>query len=81
MKGFFKNACIDNFYQKNYELGDKIDLSYFIEDFKITNNTFSILENAIKIEDENINKKEVLASLDIIKLKINFITCSSDIYI
>ena len=75
---YFKNVCIDNFYPRAYELSDKADLEDFIEDFK-TNRAICILKNAIEKKGENINKEEVLTSLDIIKRKLNFITCSSDI--
>ena len=75
---YFKNVCIDNFYPRAYELSDKADLEDFIEDFK-TNRAICILKKAIEKKGENINKEEVLTSLDIIKRKLNFITCSSDI--
>ena len=75
---YFKNVCIDNFYPRAYELSDKVDLEDFIEDFK-TNRAICILKNAVEKKGENINKEEVLTSLDIIKRKLNFITCSNEV--
>ena len=75
---YFKKVCIDNFFPRAYELSDKADLEDFIEDFK-TNRAICILKNALEKKGENINKEEVLTSLDIIKRKINFITCSNNI--
>ena len=75
---YFKNVCIDNFYPRAYDLSDKADLEDFIEDFK-TNRAICILKSALEKKGENINKEEVLTSLDIIKRKLNFITCSNDI--
>ena len=75
---YFKNICIDNFYPRAYELNDKVDLEDFIEDFK-TNRAICILKNALEKKGENVNKEEVLTSLDIIKRKLNFIKCSYDI--
>ena len=75
---YFKNVCIDNFYPRAYDLTDKVDLEDFIEDFK-TNRAICILKNALEKKGENVNKEEVLTSLDIIKRKLNFITCSNDI--
>ena len=75
---YFKNVCIDNFYPRAYDLSDKLDLEDFIEDFK-TNRAICILKNAVEKKGENINKEEVLTALDIVKRKLNFITCSNDI--
>ena len=75
---YFKNVCIDNFYPRAYELSDKVDLEDFIEDFK-TNRAICILKNALEKKGENLNKEEILTSLDIVKRKLNFITCSNDI--
>ena len=75
---YFKNVCIDNFYPRAYELSDKVDLEDFIEDFK-TNRAICILKNALEKKGENINKEEVFTSLNIIKKRLNFITCSDDI--
>ena len=75
---YFKNVCIDNFYPRAYELSDKVDLEDFIEDFK-TNRAICILKQTVEKKGENVNKQEVLTSLDIIKRKLNFITCSDDI--
>ena len=72
---YFKNVCIDKFYPRAYELSDKNDLEDFIEDFK-TNRAICILKRALESKGENINKEEVLTSLDIIKRKLNFITCA-----
>ena len=70
---YFKNVCIDKFYPRAYELSDKSDLEDFIEDFK-TNRAICILKNTLENKGENVNKEEVLTSLDIIKRKLNFIT-------
>ena len=75
---YFKNVCIDNFYPRAYELNDKVDLEDFIEDFK-TNRAICILKNAVEKKGENVNKEEVLTSLDIVKRKLDFITCSNDV--
>ena len=75
---YFKNVCIDNFYPRAYELSDKVDLEDFIEDFK-TNRAICILKNALEKNGENLNKEEVFTALDIIKRKLDFITCSKDI--
>ena len=75
---YFKNVCIDNFYPRAYELSDKVDLEDFIEDFK-TNRAICILKQTVEKKGENVNKQEILTSLDIIKRKLNFITCSDDI--
>ena len=72
---YFKNVCIDKFYPRAYELSDKNDLEDFIEDFK-TNRAICILKKALESKGENINKEEVLTSLDIIKRKLDFITCA-----
>ena len=72
---YFKNVCIDKFYPRAYELSDKNDLEDFIEDFK-TNRAICILKQTLESKGENINKEEVLTSLDIIKRKLNFITCA-----
>ena len=70
---YFKNICIDEFFPRAYELSDKSDLEDFIEDFK-TNRAICILKNTLESKGENINKEEVLTSLNIIKRKLNFIT-------
>ena len=70
---YFKNICIDEFFPRAYELSDKSDLEDFIEDFK-TNRAICILKNTLESKGENINKEEVITSLDIIKRKLNFIT-------
>lgn len=75
---YFKNVCVDNFYPRAYDLTDKNDLEDFIEDFK-TNRAICILKNALQKKGENVNKEEVITSLDIIKRKLNFITCSNDV--
>ena len=75
---YFKNVCIDNFYPRAYELSDKVDLEDFIEDFK-TNRAICILKQTLEKKGENVNKQEVLTSLEIVKRKLNFITCSDDI--
>ena len=72
---YFKNVCIDKFYPRAYELSDKNDLEDFIEDFK-TNRAICILKKTLESKGENINKEEVLTSLDIIKRKLDFITCA-----
>ena len=72
---YFKDVCIDKFYPRAYELSDKNDLEDFIEDFK-TNRAICILKKALESKGENINKEEVLTSLDIIKRKLDFITCA-----
>ena len=74
-KLYFKNVCIDKFYPRAYELSDKNDLEDFIEDFK-TNRAICILKKTLESKGENINKEEVLTSLDIIKRKLDFITCA-----
>ena len=73
---YFKNICIDKFYPRAYELSDKSDLEDFIEDFK-TNRAICILKNTLESKGENVNKEEVLTALDIIKRKLNFITCEN----
>ena len=70
---YFKNICIDEFFPRAYELSDKSDLEDFIEDFK-TNRAICILKNTLLSKGENINKEEVITSLNIIKRKLNFIT-------
>ena len=74
---YFKNVCIDKFYPRAYELSDKSDLEDFIEDFK-TNRAICILKKTLETKGENVNKEEVLTSLDIIKRKLNFITCANN---
>ena len=73
---YFKNVCIDKFYPRAYELSDKNDLEDFIEDFK-TNRAICILKKTLESKGENVNKEEVLTSLDIVKRKLNFITCGN----
>ena len=73
---YFKNICIDKFYPRAYELSDKSDLEDFIEDFK-TNRAICILKNTLESKGENVNKEEVLTALDIVKRKLNFITCEN----
>ena len=75
---YFKNVCIDNFYPRAYELNDKNDLEDFIEDFK-TNKAICILKKAKMQNFENVNKEQVLTALNILKKKINFITCNQNI--
>ena len=72
---YYKNICIDKFFPRAYELSDKNDLEDFIEDFK-TNRAICILKKTLESKGENINKEEVLTSLDIIKRKLDFITCA-----
>ena len=73
---YFKNICIDKFFPRAYELSDKNDLEDFMEDFK-TNRAICILKKTLESKGENVNKEEVLTSLDIIKRKLNFITCNN----
>ena len=73
---YFKNICIDKFFPRAYELSDKNDLEDFMEDFK-TNRVICILKKTLESKGENVNKEEVLTSLDIIKRKLNFITCNN----
>jgi len=73
---YFKNICIDKFYPRAYELSDKSDLEDFIEDFK-TNRAICILKKTLESKGENVNKEEVLTSLDVVKRKLNFITCEN----
>jgi hypothetical protein len=75
---YYKGVNLDNFFPRSYELCERNDLEDFIEDFK-TNRAICILKSALEKKGENINKEEVLTSLDIIKRKLNFITCSNDI--
>ena len=73
---YYKNICIDKFFPRAYELSDKNDLEDFIEDFK-TNRAICILKKTLESKGENVNKEEVLTSLDIVKRKLNFITCAN----
>ena len=73
---YYKNICIDKFFPRAYELSDKNDLEDFIEDFK-TNRAICILKKTLESKGENVNKEEVLTSLDIVKRKLNFITCGN----
>ena len=50
------NVCPDDFYPRAYDLGEKIDVEDFIEDFK-TSKAISLLRKCKELNGINVNKR------------------------
>ena len=70
---YFMNVCPDDFYPRAYDLSDRQDIEDFIEDFK-TNRAISLLRRCEELKGININREEIITSLNIIKRKLNLLT-------
>ena len=70
---YFMNVCPDDFYPRAYDLSDKQDIEDFIEDFK-TSKAMALLRRCKELNGINVNREEIVTSLNIIKRKLNLLT-------
>ena len=75
---YYMKVCPDDFYPRAYDLGEKQDVEDFIEDFK-TSKAISLLINCKELKGKNVNKEEVITSLNIIKRKLNLLLGITDL--
>ena len=69
---YFMNVCPDDFYPRGYDLSGKQDIEDFIEDFK-TSKAIALLRNCKELNGVNVNRKEIITSLNIVKRKMNLL--------
>ena len=69
---YFMNVCPDDFYPRAYDLGEKIDVEDFIEDFK-TSKAISLLRKCKELNGINVNKDEINTALNIVKKKLDLL--------
>ena len=69
---YYMNVSPDDFYPRAYDLGSKQDVEDFIEDFK-TSKAIALLRNCNELNGLNVNREEVITSLNIVKKKLDLL--------
>ena len=75
---YFMNVCPDDFYPRAYDLSEKQDIEDFIEDFK-TSKAIALLRKCKELNGININKEEIITSLNIVKRKLDLLIGKIDL--
>ena len=71
-------VCPDDFYPRGYDLSVKQDVEDFIEDFK-TSKAIALLRNCKELNGVNVNREEIITSLNIVKKKLDLLIGKIDL--
>ena len=75
---YYMGVCPDDFYPRGYDLSVKQDVEDFIEDFK-TSKAIALLRNCKELNGVNVNREEIITSLNIVKKKLDLLIGKIDL--
>ena len=75
---YYMGISPDDFYPRGYDLSAKQDVEDFIEDFK-TSKAIALLRNCKELNGVNVNREEIITSLNIVKKKLDLLIGKIDL--